>query len=66
MFRSISENPNKPFGKYNDKNSAYGKATHYTAGNTDNEMIGAKSTLQRSFVDYGVVPKRGRIAPPAP
>jgi hypothetical protein len=41
MFRSISENPNKPHGKYNDKNSAHGKATHYTAGNTDNEMIGA-------------------------
>lgn len=40
MFRTISENPNKPAGKYADHKSAFGKATHFDMG-ADNEMVGA-------------------------
>ena len=44
MFRTITENPPERPGKYADEKSAFGKATHYHIG-TDNEFVGAKSTL---------------------
>jgi len=34
----------------------WGKATHFSTGD-DNEFVGAKSTLQRSFINYGVQPR---------
>jgi len=64
MFRTISENPNKPAGKYADHKSAFGKATHFDMG-ADNEMVGAKSTLKSSFIDHGAVARRPRCEPPA-
>jgi len=53
MFRTMTTNPPERPGKFSDERSAFGKATHYNIGE-DNEFIGAKSSLQRSFVDYGV------------
>ena len=44
MFKTISENPVKPQGKYIDHKSLFGKATHFDFGQ-DNEMQGAKSAL---------------------
>lgn len=64
MFRSITENPNKPVGKFADHKSMHGKATHYNVGE-DNEMVGAQSTLQSSFINYGAVSRRARCDPPA-
>lgn len=63
MFRTISENPNKPAGKFADAKSLNGKATHFVIGE-DNEFVGAKSTIQRSFVDHGAVKRRDRCEPP--
>jgi hypothetical protein len=53
MFRTISKNPPETTGKKADEKSMWGKATHFNTGD-DNEFIGAKSSLHRSFVDYGV------------
>ena len=65
MFRTISENPNKPAGKYQDHNSVHGKANHYSVGN-DNEMVGAISTLQSTYVDHNPKGRRPRCEPAAP
>lgn len=62
MFRTMTENPNKPAGKLSDKNSLNGKATHYNVG-TDNEFVGAKSTATSTFVNYGAVSRRPRCEP---
>lgn len=64
MFRTISENPNKPAGKYADSLSLNGKATHFNVG-TDNEFIGAKSTNSSIFVNHGAVSRRPRCEPAA-
>ena len=40
MFKTITENPVKPAGKYVGEKSIQGKATYYNTG-TDNQMIGA-------------------------
>ena len=52
MFRTMSENHDRPRGKLNDHRSKHDKATHYNRG-SDNEMIGAQSTFTRTFVDHG-------------
>jgi hypothetical protein len=53
MFRSITINPPVRPGKYADEKSLWGKANHYPVG-SDNEFIGAKSTTQNAYPDWGV------------
>lgn len=68
MFKTISENPPNNKGKYADEKSLNGKATHYTDGTrTDNEMIGAKSTLHTAYPNpnvHGTVERTKRCEPP--
>jgi hypothetical protein len=49
----MSQNKEVPFGKLNDSRSHNDKASHYNKINMENAMIGAKSTGQSSFVNYG-------------
>jgi hypothetical protein len=53
MFRTMKEDKNVPFGKLNDHRSLHDKETHYNKVNTDNQFIGAVSSGQSAFVNYG-------------
>jgi hypothetical protein len=53
MFRTMNPEKDVAFGKLNDHRSKHDKATHYNKINTDNEFIGAVSTGQSAFVNYG-------------
>jgi len=63
MFRTITKNPPETTGKKASEKAMWGKATHFSTGD-DNEFVGAKSTLQRSFINYGVQPRTQKVEPP--
>jgi hypothetical protein len=65
MFRTVSINKNPPSGKTVNDRVKLERAHHYAKINTDNEMIGATSTLKSSYVKYDN-PERAVKCKPAP
>lgn len=64
MFRSMSKNKEAPFGKQINERCLNERASKYNKINTDNEFIGATSTLQATFVKHERPERARKCEPP--